>query len=229
MNFESFEAIISHERLNRYLLACQGDKRKALTLYRYNLQLSEALYSVVNCFEIALRNAIDKKLTANLGPNWLKDSIKENGIFTIPLLHKTHDIIDKAYTNLHHKSKYSHPKLLAEMDFGIWKYMFSPVQYRQIGRDLLSIFPNKPKSSREKQYNQSYIFNEIDRINSLRNRIAHHEPICFTTGTNVYGTHYALTVYHKILCLFDWMGIDSAQYLYGIDHVKQICCKIDRL
>jgi trehalose-6-phosphate synthase len=119
--------------------------------------------------------------------------------------------------------------LVAEMDFGIWKYMFSPVQYMQTKQSLLSIFPNKPRSSRQMQYNQSYIFNEIDKINSLRNRIAHHEPICFITGTNTYSTKYALYVYNKILCLLDWMDIDATKYLYGIDHVKQVCSKIDNL
>ena len=29
---------MSQKRLNRYLLACNGDKRKAMTLYRYNRQ-----------------------------------------------------------------------------------------------------------------------------------------------------------------------------------------------
>jgi hypothetical protein len=229
MNFSDFETIVSHERLNRYLIACNGDKKKALTLYRYNLQLSEALYSIVNSFEVALRNAIDKNLISNLGSDWLRNAVCEDGIFTIPVLHKTHKIISKAYLNLYHNSKYTHSKLVAEMDFGIWKYMFSPVQYRQIGRNLLSIFPNKPRSSREMQYNQSYIFNEIDKINSLRNRIAHHEPICFITGTNIYSTKYALNVYNKILCLLEWMDIDSAKYLYGIDHVKRVCKKIDNL
>jgi hypothetical protein len=28
MNFSDFEAIVSHERLNRYLIACNGDKKK---------------------------------------------------------------------------------------------------------------------------------------------------------------------------------------------------------
>jgi hypothetical protein len=193
------------------------------------MQLSEALYPIVNSFEIALRNAIDKRLASDLGSDWLRDAICDNGIFTIPILHKTCNIINKAYLNLCHSSKYSHSKLVAEMDFGVWKYMFSPIQYRLLGRNLLSIFPNKPRSSRQMQYNQSYIFNEIDKINSLRNRIAHHEPICFISGENVYCTKYARSVYHKILRLLDWMDIDSAKYLYGIDHVERVCKKIDNL
>jgi hypothetical protein len=229
MNFSQFEQIVSQQRLSRYVESCGGDKVKALTLYRYNLQLSEAIYSVVSCFEIALRNAIDRKLRSQFGEDWLLDSISEGGIFTLPILHKTNEIITNAYQRLRHSAKYSHSKLLAEMEFGIWKYMFSPVQYKQTRQSLLSIFPNKPRSSRQMQYNQSYIFNEIDRINSLRNRIAHHEPICFASGQNAYGTKYALGVYNRIICLFDWMGIDSAKYLYGIDRVKRICDKIDRL
>jgi hypothetical protein len=217
------------KRISRYLDACDNNKTKALTLYRYNLQLSEALYSVVSCFEVALRNAINDKLCTVLGSDWLRDSIMDDGIFSLPILHKTNEIISTAYQRLRHSTGYSHSKLLAEMEFGIWKYMFSPVQYKQTRQSLLSIFPNKPKSSREMQYNQSYVFNEIDKINSLRNRIAHHEPICFITGTNTHSTKYALNVYSKILCLLEWMDIDPTKYLYGIDHVKRVCKKIDAL
>ena len=46
--------------------------------------------------------------------------------------------------------------------------MFSPVQYRVTGRTLLSIFPNKARSTPQVQYNHSYIFNELDKINTLR-------------------------------------------------------------
>ena len=55
----------------------------------------------------------------------------------------------------------------------------SSLQYRATGQCLLRAFPNKPRSSVAVQYNNAYIFNELDKVNSLRNRIAHHEPICF--------------------------------------------------
>ena len=91
--------------------------------------------------------------------------------------------------------------------------MFSPVQYRVTGRNLLSIFPNKPRSSREMQYNQTYIFNELDKVNSLRNRIAHHETICFASHTSEIDTSYVITIYTKIKTLFSWMDIDSNSVL----------------
>lgn len=33
-----------------------------MTLYRKNLQLSRELFTIISCFEIALRNAIDNAL-----------------------------------------------------------------------------------------------------------------------------------------------------------------------
>ena len=229
MKYADFEKIMSKKRLERYLAACGGDTRKAMTLYRYNLQVSQEMFTIVSCFEVALRNAIDQKLTENLGDDWLLNSVMPDGVFTEPILRKTRDIVTFAYKKLQKSNSYTHPKLLAEMEFGIWKYMFSPVQYGVTGGNLLSIFPNKPRSSREVQYNQTFIFNELDKVNSLRNRIAHHETICFATNTSVIDTSYVINIYTKIKMLFYWMGIDSDSLLYGLDHIHRVCSQINQL
>lgn len=229
MKYIEFEQIISSERISRYVQACGGDTRKAMTLYRYNVELSLSVFAIIGYFEVALRNAIDRQLTANLGREWLKNSVMANGIFTNPILAKTQSIILFAYNKLQRNVAYTHTKLLAEMEFGIWKYMFSPLQYRMTGRNLLQIFPNRPRSSAQAQYNPSYIFNELDKINTLRNRIAHHEPICFPVQSNVIYTDYILNEYQKMMVLLQWMGIDNHKYLFGLDHVQRVCAKIDRL
>lgn len=209
MKYAEFEDIMSQERMRRYLAACGGNTGKAMTLYRYNLQISQEMFTIVCCFEVALRNAIDRKLTGTLGDNWLRDSVMPNGIFSQPILRKTCDIISNANRRLQQSRVYSHSKLLAEMEFGIWKYMFSPIQYRVTGRDLLDIFPNKPRSTREIQYNHTFVFNELDKVNSLRNRIAHHEAICFAPHCDIIDTTYVKSIYGKIKNLFSWMGIDG--------------------
>jgi hypothetical protein len=229
MKYKDFEKIMSQKRMNRYLTACKGDTRKAMTLYRYNLQLSQEAFTIISCFEVALRNAIDANLTAFLGAEWLKDSIMGNGIFTNPTMFKSFDIINHAYNKLRSSGSYSHSKLLAEMEFGVWKYMFSPIQYRLTGRRLLRIFPNKARSTPEIQYNHSYVFNELDKINTLRNRIAHHEPVCFYLQQPVIDTSYILNEYQKIQTLFMWMDIDSRALLYGLDHIQQVCSRINEL
>ncbi|MCH5345961.1 MAG: Abi family protein [Muribaculaceae bacterium] len=229
MKYSDFEEIISADRMQRYLQACNGDTRKAMTLYRYNLKVSQEMFTIVSCFEVALRNRINTHLTKLFGMDWLRDSVLDNGIFNMQILQKTRDIIYFAYRKLDRTNSYSHSKLIAEMEFGIWKYMFSPIQYRQSGRNLLSIFPNKPRSSAEHQYNQTFIFNELDKINSLRNRIAHHEPICFIVQKAVIDTNYIRVIYQKILTLFHWMNVDSKSLLYGLDHVLDMADKIDKI
>ena len=229
MKYKDFEKILSQKRLNRYLTACNGDTRKAMTLYRYNLQLSQEAFTIISCFEVALRNAIDANLTSVLGIEWLKDSIMQGGIFTSRNTVKSYEIINYAYNKLRNTGLYSHTKLLAEMEFGVWKYMFSPIQFRLTGRRLLQIFPNKARSTPQMQYNHSYIFNELDKINTLRNRIAHHEPVCFALQQPIIDTAYILNEYQNIQTLFMWMGIDSRALLYGLDHIQLVCSKINEL
>lgn len=187
------------------------------------------MFTIISCFEVSLRNAINVILINRFGNDWLKDSIMPNGIFTIRNTHKTYDIIQYAYQKLVHEQSYTHTKLLAEMEFGIWKYMFSPVQFNQTGRVLLRAFPNKERSTSEVQYNHSYFFNELDKINTMRNRIAHHEPVCFYLQDAVINTSHVLGIYSKMQTLFTWMGIDSRALLYGLDHVQQVCMKINEL
>lgn len=223
MKYADFVGIMSEERMSRYLSACNGDTRKTMKLYRDNLHLSQDMFTVVSCFEVALRNAIDAKMKIRWGDDWLRDSIHPGGIFDDPRMLQTKRIIEKAYRGLVRDGSYTHSKLLAEMEFGIWKYMFSQHQYHASGSFLLNIFPNKPRSSRNQQYNHRYIFNELDKVNTLRNRIAHHEPICFVRGIVEPDTSYVVNEYRNIQTLFNWMGIDSAALLYGLDHVINIC------
>jgi hypothetical protein len=229
MNFIDFQHILSEDRLQRYMIACGNDSRKTMTLYRLNLNLSQEVFTLLSCFEVALRNAIDRELTQELGPDWLRDAILPGGIFDVSGCRDSARIIRKAYEKLLHNGEYSHNKLLAEMEFGIWKYMFANPQYRVTGRRLLRVFPNKPRSSAEMQYNNSFMFNELDGINILRNRIAHHEPICFLRRQPQIGTSYILNAYQTIHKLFLWMGIDSHSLLYGLDHVQQVCKRITEL
>lgn len=232
MKFSEFEDIISPERMRRYLTACNSDTRKAMTLYRYNIRLSQELLAVVGCFEVALRNKINTRFVSLYGNDWLRDFVMPGGCFYANRkTANTKAIIEKAYNGLQRGHLYSHTKLLSQMEFGIWKYMFSNVQYQLTGQTLLGIFPNKPRSTKRQRYNNTYIFQELDYINNLRNRIAHHEPICFGTGTyrTIIDTSYALNRYSRILILLQWLGIDSNSLLYGLGDVIGTCNKINAL
>lgn len=226
MNYKDFEQIISKNRLQRYLIASNYNSKAALTLYRNNLRISQEMFTIISCFEVALRNSIDKILTKQLGPEWLKESINSGGIFDTDKFKETKGKIKKAYSELSTNNNYSHSKLLASLDFGSWKYMFAKGQYNVTGKCLLQVFPNKPKSTVSAHYNNAYIFNELDKVNNLRNRIAHHEPICFTHNSVYVDTSYITNEYHKIITLLKWMGINDKSLLYGLDHILKLCNSI---
>lgn len=227
MKYIDFENIITPLRMNRYLAACNGNTRLAMTLYRKNLKLSQELFTVISCFEIAIRNAIDKHYTITLGNNWLQNAAQTGGIFDNNNCRLTKYNINDAINSLN--IGYTHNKLVAELGFGFWRYMFSNHQFRAAGQSLLQIFPTKPVSTPTSQYNANYIFTELAKINDLRNRIAHHEPICFIPRQSVKNTAYARQHYNLILRLFQWMQIDEAALLYGLDHINTVCCEIDHL
>ena len=229
MNFSEFEIIVSEDRLNRYLIACAGNKAKALLLYRRNIRIAMEMFAVVGAFEIALRNSIDNIMVKHFGHDWLRDSILPGGIFDTPKCRDHARIIRSTYEKLMRHNQYTHTHLLSKMEFGIWKYMFSSPQFRATNRVLLQVFPNKPTSTRKIQYNNTFIFNELDHVNSLRNRIAHHEPICFHTGYASITTIYIDFIYNKILTLFEWLNVDAKDYLFGLDHVLKIRDEIKKL
>ena len=226
MKYSEFEDIISQQRMRKYLLACNNDSKKAMTLYRCNLKLSQEMFTLISCFEVSLRNRIDREMQANFGTDWLRDFILPGGRFDVdPRVDGTRKIIKKAYEGLIRTNNYSHTKLLAEMEFGVWKFMYNNVQYRLANRCLLGVFPNKPTSTAQLQYDNTFVFGELDVINQIRNRIAHHEPICFGIPASI-DTQHVLDCYARMMRLFQWMGINANTLLYGLDHIGHVCSKI---
>lgn len=227
MIYSEFEKTITQPRLNRYLNACGNDTRRAMTLYRKNLKLSQEVFTVLSCFEVALRNKIDNHYTTIHGNNWLRDAAARGGFYDTPQNYKTKLTINDTIAKL--GASYTHYKLVADLGFGFWRYMFVDRQYRAAGNTLLRIFPSRPTSTPLFNYNHTFIYNELAKINNLRNRIAHHEPICFLAGAAVKETTYIRQHYNLILQLFQWMQIDEAALLYGLDHINTVCTEIDNL
>lgn len=228
MTYNQFEHIVSARRMERYLTACEGDTAKARKLYRLNMRLSCEMFIVVSGFEIALRNAIHAKVSSEYGNDWLGRSVRRGGMFyMLPL--KARRNIARAAEKLKQQGKYDSDQMIASMEFGTWKYMFSKIQYEATGQCLLQIFPKKPKSSQEMQYDRKYFFNELDHVNSLRNRIAHHEPICFSHKTQAIDLGYAKSEYERLQKLFQWMDINSKSLFAHIDRVKVALSQIEKL
>jgi len=214
MLYSDFERLISTPRIAKYLSACGNNTRKAMTLYRANIRLSTEIFSILCLFEIALRNAIDRHYRVTLGNNWLFDAAQPGtGYLHAVGCEKSLNSVENVITNL--GVYYTHDKAIAELTFGFWTYQFASKEFAAAGSTLLQILPGRPFGT-----NHTKVFKKLTSINRIRNRIAHHEPICFGAPLSI-SAAYATQKYNQIMEVLQWMGVDTKAFLYGIDAFQQ--------
>lgn len=158
---------LSSERMEPYLIASEGNLLRALELYKWNIALSGALFEAIAIVEVVVRNEIDKNLTTwarFLGAEWLDIA---------PLDEKGRSDVVKA--RLRTFKNPSHGKVLAELNFGFWRFLVAKRYLHSIWIPaMVNSFANLggfPNSRRE------MVEQSIERLWFLRNRIGHHEPI----------------------------------------------------
>lgn len=219
MNFETYINLLSGARMSKFIRACNGDKVKAMRLYDYNLRLSGRMFEIVGMFEIILRNRInDHYLTHFNDPNWIVNQA-HNGMM---LSEKEVDIQNIA-SGFQHDGVYSNDKMVSSFTLGFWTYMFTKRRYRLGNKTLLRIFPNRPRNTKN-----SDVFRDLSEIREFRNRIAHHEPICF--DANGYASSQFSRKYYTLMKNYlVFMGLDAESVLRGVENPHNVFESIDSL
>ena len=209
MKYFEYEKAFSQARLNKYYNACSGNTTKALSLYRYNIKLCQKFYGILNIFEIVLRNAINDHYKSVLSDSdWIKSQLSCGGMLeNIPQKNEVLRIIQ----DLSNQGRYTNDRVVASVSFGFWSHLFTRQPYRLGGQNLLRIFPNRTTG-----LGQRAIFNELMSIKTFRNRIAHHEAICFN-ASGVIDISNTQDKYQLILKYIHFLGYDSNHLLWGID------------
>lgn len=143
--------------------------------------------------------------------SFLKCQIGHHGIMHNALTIQTiYSEIDKLGNH------YSHDKLIPELNFGFWRYLFADAQMNALTQVPLRIFPRKPIALTHQD-----IFRILLQINELRNRIAHHEPLCFD-GVNVVGTLWLKKHIGFILELLSYMEIDAEKIFHQFNLLTEL-------
>lgn len=226
MNYVDFERLVSPPRLGRYYNSCKSHALKTLTLYQANIRISQAFLGVLSVFEIILRNSIDSHYESLFPavpgkPEWLLSSALPGGFLRAIGCESSADKILQAFNHL--GSKYTHDKLIAELSFGFWRHLFAGRQFKAGGGTLLAIFPQLPA-----RRNQTFIYQKLHRVNSIRNRIAHHEPICFGAGNSI-SASYARNHFQEITDILGYMSLDSHYLFRGFKGVLDEANYIDSI
>lgn len=209
MKYKEYEKAFSQARLNKYLKACGGDSASALTLYRHNIKLCQKCYGILNIFEVILRNAINDHYKAYFAdPDWIRNQLKTGGMLES---HPQQAAVLKTIDDLDRKGRYTNDRVVSSVTLGFWTYLFTKVPFGRGGKSLLRIFPAKTVG-----LGQRAVYNELQAIKDFRNRIAHHEAICFdssgTKSTADVRANYALV--NKYI---QFLGYPAAHLYYGLD------------
>lgn len=136
----------------------------ALRLYTWNTAVSAAFYGPLQALEITLRNAVHSAMSIGHGQNWLLagQSLRPSEQYSV---NKVTNRLSKA------KKQITPDRVVADLTFGFWVELFANAYDTSIWRtDLYQVFSPRIK-------NRPHIHDVLDRLRTLRNRIAHHEPI----------------------------------------------------
>ncbi len=165
---EDLELALSLERFGRYLAWAGSDRERAIELYTLNTRISESLYTPLQSLEVALRNRIHVVMAEAVGDEaWFHQA----GVL---LNDRQPEQLTKAVEDLNAVNKMPTPgRIVAALSFGFWTAMFGP-HYEGLWRTTLHRIAAKPDGKRLKRKDFS---GPLTPIRSIRNRIAHHEPI----------------------------------------------------
>ena len=164
-NVTALELAISAERLHPYIIRAGGSRVNAILLYERNIALSEALYGVIQGIEIALRNVLHRQLSSSpYGAMWFD---------TAPLGSTQAARVIEAKAKLFRDGCGLTPgALVAELSFGFWTALLAKGYEKTLWvPHLYRAFPHAGNK------NRFDIHEQLVEIRTLRNRIAHHEPI----------------------------------------------------
>lgn len=219
MKYNELTTLLSEARISKYNYVTHGNKARTIQLYHHNLKLSQRLFGVIGMFEVALRNAIYNHYRNSFNDaEWITEQAAPG-----KLLEYESDEVQRIKNDFMRKGTYSADKMVASFSFGFWTYLFTRRNYKVGGKTLLQIFPNRIKGLK-----QTDVYNDLTQIREFRNRIAHHEPICFN-ASRCLDTTYAYRLYTLIRTYLEYMGYDADKVLKIVEKPDSVLRDIDFL
>lgn len=145
---------------------------QALELYAWNAQVSAAFLAPLHICEVVTRNAVAEVLETQYGDLWPWSQGFEQ---SLPIAQRGYCLRQDLQTARRHAGTTG--KVIPELKFAFWQKMLTGRNdVRLWNSHLIQAFPNIPQGHSVSQSRQG-IYDELEHIRKLRNRIAHHEPI----------------------------------------------------
>jgi hypothetical protein len=171
----AIKTAISPARIATYETAigtANVDELAALHLYAWNAQVSGALLTPLHLCEVVIRNAVAAALESVYGTQWPWATVFERSLPDPRIGYSPRRDLMNA-----RRSTQATGKVIPELKFVFWQKMFTQRYDERLWIPYLtSVLPNMDvaKTITERR---TMIYQYLDQIRYLRNRIAHHEPI----------------------------------------------------
>lgn len=170
----SIRMALSPARIGTYELASASMPRinRALALYAWNAQVAGAMLAPMHICEVVIRNAVSDALAAQYGTQWPWSHGFEQ---SLPNPVRSYSLLKDLKEARH--GAHSVGKVVPELTFMFWQSLFTQRFDQRIWDPYLrTVFPyTDPKKSVKSI--RPRIYNDLEQLRRLRNRIAHHEPI----------------------------------------------------
>jgi len=212
MDKKTFEKAFSEDRMEKYFKR-NANTDKAIIHYQCNIELSEAFYPCIHVIEVLLRNSINQELTKFFGKkDWYI-------LFaSIPELANLNTYITQANKQIIGRQEHpSSSKIIAELTLGFWVSLFNVEYERILWKALRKVFPNMPKKVRQRKK----VAPPLNRFRTVRNRIFHHEPICWDMVRTK-------QIHTEILTVLQWMNMDIAIWFATFDRFDNVSNNIEK-
>ena len=171
---------LTRGRLVSYLGAVNGDIHAAIGLYIWNARVAASFHEDLGCLEVVFRNAVDKALvTHGAAQAWPDVWYRRRRLFAGRQGDRAWKQIEAARKRA--TSRYPHleihGKVIAELSFGFWRFMCTEPYLTSLWVPAVAMaFPQHPSAGDPRRV-RADVESGMQRLNFLRNRIAHHEPI----------------------------------------------------
>lgn len=200
---------ISYERLSVYGYHpnhSDSQNLTALARYLWNIALSESFYPSIQLCEITLRNQLYTQVTQKFNDvDWLNNP-------AILVNHRDREDVEAISLSLLKRNRdASAHRIIPELSFGFWSGLLHKRYEGVLWPWLLKpCFPCLAKRNRT----QSYIFQRLNDIRQLRNRIFHHEKIGHLINLQ--------NIHQEILDVIGWMAPEMVSYLQSINRFESV-------
>ena len=172
---------LTRERLESYLEASDGDIAAAISLYDWNALAGSSLLADLGRLEVLFRNAVDQALRDyGISEDWPEPWYRRQALFQGKSRAREWRDISKAKQRAADKQRLSRSyrgKVLTELSFGFWQHLCTARYLTTLWVPALAAaFPHHPGPAHPARVRVG-VYDRMQRLHYLRNRIAHHEPI----------------------------------------------------